>query len=59
MLTWTAISHTLSLSPMQSFWTIFAICNGGMFFQEFKDLSTDQISIFCSGMIVMLFAWAF
>ena len=40
---------------MQSFWTIFAICNGGMFFQEFKDLSTDQISIFCSGMIVMLF----
>lgn len=39
---------------MQSFWTIFAICNGGMFFQEFNGLSTNQISIFCSGMVVML-----
>ncbi|QDZ25920.1 magnesium transporter NIPA [Chloropicon primus] len=40
---------------MQSFWTIFAICNGGMFFQEFNGLSNQQIGIFCSGMVVMLF----
>ena len=40
---------------MQSFWTIFAICNGGMFFQEFNGLSTQDIGIFCSGMVVMLF----
>ena len=40
---------------MQSFWTIFAICNGGMFFQEFQQLSTTRVLIFCSGMVVMLF----
>ena len=40
---------------MQSLWTILAICNGGMFFQEFQALSTKQILLFCSGMLVMLF----
>ena len=40
---------------MQSFWTMLSIMNGGVFFQEFMQMSTGNLLTFGAGALIMLF----